>query len=110
MSHNGLLFKFYSVFLRLITFFKDKKNLGDSLAYHHNMKFSTKDNDQDNASSFNCAQYHTGAFWYNKCYSVKINGQYLGGRNDQPGKGLIWWKFRLKSLKTSQMKFRPDYI
>ena len=76
------------------------------------MKFTTKDNDQDAHSSVNCAQHYTGAFWYKRCHQVNINGQYLGGQNDQSGKGLIWWKFKglYYSLKTSQMKFRPDYI
>jgi len=84
---------------------------GDSLEYEHQMKFSTKDKDQDLWSK-NCAQEFTGAFWYKDCSQVQINGQYLKGPNDQPRKGITWYTFRGHeySLKTSQMKFRPDYI
>ena len=71
------------------------------------MKFSTKDKDQD-AYSSSCAQKFTGAFWYNSCYLANLNGQYLNGQSD---KGMVWEEFRGKdSLKTSQIKFRPDYI
>ena len=76
------------------------------------MKFSTKDKDQDTAKTFDCAKEFTGAFWYKDCSGVNINGQYLKGPNDQPRKGITWYTFRGHeySLKTSQMKFRPDYI
>ena len=75
------------------------------------MRFSTKDKDQDNSTS-NCAQEYTGAFWYYKCHQVNINAQYLNGENDQPNKGMTWYAFKggYYSLKTTQMKFRPDYI
>ena len=76
------------------------------------MKFSTKDKDQDVINNFDCAQKYTGAFWYKECHHVNINGQYLGGQNDQYARGLIWRDFKghYYSLKTTQMKFRPDYI
>ena len=86
--------------------------LGDSLAYHHNMRFSAKDLDQDANSGANCAQSYTGAFWYNACHRVNINGQYLKGQTNQHAKGMVWdgFKGHNYSLKTAQMKFRPDYI
>ena len=73
------------------------------------MKFSTKDKDQDTIGG-SCAQLYTGAFWYVGCHSVNINGQYLKGQNDQNAKGVVWrtWK-EYYSLKTTQMKFRPDH-
>ena len=86
--------------------------LGDSLPYHHNMRFGSKNKDQDATSDQNCAQSYTGAFWYNACHWVNINGLYLKGQNDQVGKGMVWLGFKghSYSLKTAQMKFRPDYI
>ena len=77
------------------------------------MRFSTKDRDQDTArGSYNCARTYTGAFWYKPCQLININGQNLKGNNDLYGKGMIWktWKCDYYSLKTNQMKFRPDYI
>ncbi|XP_027560785.1 fibrinogen-like protein 1-like protein [Neopelma chrysocephalum] len=39
---------------------------------HDNMKFSTKDQDQD-TSSGNCASSSGGGWWYSSCYSVQLN-------------------------------------
>jgi len=85
---------------------------GDSLAYHHMMRFTAKDRDQDANSGVNCAQTFTGAFWYEACHGVNINGQYLKGQNNQFAKGVVWYAFKGHnySLKTTEMKFRPDYI
>ena len=76
------------------------------------MRFSAKDKDQDTKKYESCAQKHTGAFWHADCHHVNINGQYLKGQNDQGGKGATWMAFKGQSysLKTTQMKFRPDYI
>ncbi|XP_044849924.1 fibrinogen-like protein 1-like protein isoform X1 [Mauremys mutica] len=51
---------------------------GDAMApnnpsiVHDNMKFSTKDLDQD-TSSGNCASSSGGGWWYSACYSVRLN-------------------------------------
>ncbi|XP_053864571.1 fibrinogen-like protein 1-like protein isoform X3 [Malaclemys terrapin pileata] len=51
---------------------------GDAMApnnpttVHDNMKFSTKDLDQD-TSSGNCASSSGGDWWYSACYSVRLN-------------------------------------
>ncbi|KAH8402910.1 hypothetical protein KR222_000032, partial [Zaprionus bogoriensis] len=38
----------------------------DDLSYHLNMKFSTKDRDND-LWEHNCAQHDNGAWWYHSC-------------------------------------------
>lgn len=40
---------------------------GDSLSYHAGSKFSTFDVDNDVWLEGNCAQSHTGGWWYNSC-------------------------------------------
>ena len=48
---------------------------GDSLAYHNLMKFTTKDNDNDQWSG-NCAIGDNSAWWYNKCDDSELNGPF----------------------------------
>ena len=78
---------------------------GDSLAYHNNMAFSTKDRDNDRRSS-NCAVQFTGAWWYNSCHRSNLNGKYLGDKIDD--QGAVWGRFKGSlSLKSTKMKLRP---
>ena len=78
---------------------------GDSLAFHNNMAFSTKDRDDDRGYNFKCAVQWTGAWWYNNCYNSNLNGQYLGDKNDD--RGATWDGFRSSlSLKFTEMKLR----
>ena len=50
--------------------------IGNSLALHNGMKFSTKDQDHDRNSG-SCAQdYHSG-WWFNNCFMTNPNGKYL---------------------------------
>ena len=75
---------------------------GDSLAYHNNMAFTTKDRDNDRYRFSNCAVYRTGAWWYNSCSSSNLNGKYAGNLND-------WRHFRqYVLLKFTEMKMRPS--
>ena len=76
---------------------------GDSLEYHNLMKFTTKDNDNDNYSS-NCAIVYSGAWWYKGCYYSNLNGLY-GNDTDH---GIIWyhWKGWGYSLPYVEMKTR----
>ena len=79
---------------------------GDSLAYHNNMAFSTKDRDNDINSFGNCARHFTGAWWYKNCHESNLNGKY---GNKQGRRGLDWYYFRYGlSLKFIEMKLRPS--
>nr|XP_039261729.1 ficolin-1-A-like [Styela clava] len=79
---------------------------GDSLAYHNNMQFSTKDSDNDQTSG-SCAITCSGAWWYNSCHDSNLNGIYYQDGRDT-AQSVSWhdWKFNRQSLKFSEMKFR----
>ena len=80
---------------------------GDSLGYHNNSAFTTKDRDNDSWSGGNCAVRWTGAWWYGECHHSNLNGKYLGEKNDF--RGVRWHDFRGKlSLKFTEMKLRPS--
>ena len=76
---------------------------GDSLTYHNLMKFSTKDDDNDQWGG-NCAISFTGAWWYQSCYQSNLNGQY----GQYQGKGVTWntWRGSEHSLLFTEMKTR----
>jgi len=75
---------------------------GDSLAYHNNMAFATKDRDHHR-----CAVSWRGAWWYNNCHHSHLNGQYLG--DTRSAQGARWYHFRdYLSLKFTEMKLRPS--
>ena len=79
---------------------------GDSLAYHNNMKFTTKDRDNDQ-SSRNCAVSVTGAWWYKSCHYSNLNGQYLGNTVNYKGVNWRYYKNNYLSMKFAEMKLCP---
>ncbi|XP_033644576.1 fibrinogen-like protein A [Asterias rubens] len=79
---------------------------GDVLSYHNNQAFTTKDRDNDDWSSVNCAQDRHGAWWYNACYQSNLNGRYFNETTTNK-EGIRWWGFSgSRSLKTTEMKIR----
>ncbi|XP_019857817.1 PREDICTED: ryncolin-2-like [Amphimedon queenslandica] len=82
---------------------------GNSLALHNGWRFSTRDNDNDKyGAGYNCAQYWTGAWWYNDCHNSNLNGLYFNTStiNNQ---GIVWhhWKGST-TLKFTEMKTRHN--
>ncbi|KAM7000229.1 fibrinogen-like protein 1 [Tautogolabrus adspersus] len=79
-------------------------------ASHQGMKFSTFDQDNDNYKG-NCAQEDKGGWWFNKCHSTHLNGNYYpsGHYSGITDDGVVWYPWRgwWYSLKTSIMKLRP---
>ncbi|XP_006902444.1 PREDICTED: ficolin-2-like [Elephantulus edwardii] len=81
----------------------------DSLKAQDNNFFTTKDQDNDQYSSGNCAQTYKGAWWYASCHSTNLNGLYLGGSHASSADGINWYsgKGYNYSYKMSEMKLRP---
>ncbi|XP_032089167.1 ficolin-2-like [Thamnophis elegans] len=81
---------------------------GDSLSFHNNMPFSTRDKQQD-PQKFNCAEKGQGAWWYHECHHSNLNGRYWLGEHKTRGDGINWGtgKGQYYSYKRSEMKIRP---
>ena len=82
----------------------------DSLTYHRNMPFSTKDADHDRYGGTNCAIRGHGAWWYKRCTESNLNGNYYHEKGiGLKHQGIYWhpWKVYPNSLKAVDMKMRP---
>ena len=82
---------------------------GDSLTRQHNKPFSTKDQDNDQASGSSCAVEFEGAWWYKACHASNLNGRYLKGNHSSFANGVNWrhWKGYHYSAKRAEMKTKP---
>ena len=82
---------------------------GNSLSYQNAMKFSTRDNDNDNHSN-NCALFQHGAWWFNRCFRSHLNGPYYHNPVVSRLQGIMWtdWKGWYYSLKFTEMKTRRN--
>uniref|UniRef100_G1Q799 Fibrinogen C-terminal domain-containing protein n=1 Tax=Myotis lucifugus TaxID=59463 RepID=G1Q799_MYOLU len=79
---------------------------GDSLTYHNNSLFSTKDQDNDGTSS-NYAEKYQGAWWFYSSHWSDLNGRHFVSGSS--GNGIYWWsaKGNYYSYKMAEMKVRP---
>uniref|UniRef100_UPI003AB04322 tenascin-R n=1 Tax=Centroberyx gerrardi TaxID=166262 RepID=UPI003AB04322 len=105
-----------SVFAKYSTFQVGKKNYrlsvagysgtaGDSMSYHNNRLFSTKDRDLEPFIT-RCAMSYRGGWWYKNCHEANLNGLY---GIDVKHQGVIWtsWKGTEFSIPFTEMKMRP---
>ncbi|XP_077937159.1 tenascin isoform X4 [Gasterosteus aculeatus] len=78
---------------------------GDSLSYHNQRIFSTKDRDLAPFLT-RCAMSYRGGWWYKNCHEANLNGAYGTDRNQQ---GVIWtaWRGTKFSVPFTEMKMRP---
>ncbi|XP_015249510.1 PREDICTED: tenascin-like isoform X1 [Cyprinodon variegatus] len=78
---------------------------GDSLSYHDNCVFSTKDRDPAPWIT-RCAISYQGGWWYKNCHEANLNGLY---GIDFKHQGVIWksWKGEDHSIQFTEMKMRP---
>ena len=81
---------------------------GDSLGYHRNSAFSTKDRDNDNNPGGNCAAGVMGRWWFNRCVIANLNGYYYHGSHKSDHDGVNWrsWMGRNYSAERAEMKIR----
>ncbi|XP_060115476.1 angiopoietin-related protein 7 isoform X2 [Heteronotia binoei] len=81
----------------------------DSMRYHNNTAFSTKDKDNDKCVD-HCALLRKGGYWYNCCTDSNLNGiYYRNGEHNKSTDGITWygWHGKTYSLKRVEMKIRP---
>ncbi|XP_056154029.1 LOW QUALITY PROTEIN: tenascin-X [Lampris incognitus] len=79
---------------------------GDSMTYHNNRLFSTKDRDPMPFIT-RCAMSYRGGWWYKNCHEANLNGLY---GIDVKHQGIIWtsWKGQDFSIPFTEMKMRPS--
>ncbi|XP_068104938.1 ficolin-1-like [Hyperolius riggenbachi] len=84
---------------------------GDSLSQHHNMKFSTFDEDNDEKDDTHCASQYKGGWWFKSCHSAYLNGLYVKGDRREDFNGITWVtaKSKFYSFRRAEMKIRSSF-
>lgn len=81
--------------------------IGDSLGSHNELKFTAKDQDNDNYNG-NCAKLYHAAWWYGACHATNLNGLYAkSALKDAKYNTWAAWKDEHEALKTTLMMIRP---
>lgn len=93
------------------------KTLGNYMGYpgevydymneHINKKFTTKDQDNDDHTTKNCAVDKTGAWWYTRCGTANLNGDYDGTFTDSIYVRNKDTEEHLYNIRYTEMKVRP---
>ncbi|CAL1535721.1 unnamed protein product [Lymnaea stagnalis] len=82
--------------------------IGDELGPHRNMKFSTRDQKNDNIlkKTASCAIKFRGAWWFDRCHKSHLNGVW---GSTAFGSGVTWKAFTgfNESAIFAEMKIRP---
>lgn len=85
--------------------------IADSFTNHNGKKFTTKDQDNDEHTTSNCAEDHKGGWWYASCHTTNLNGIYYNTKTVPAGQfdGISWnsWYGDSVSMKTVVMAVRP---
>ena len=81
-------------------------NAGDKLSWNNNMEFSTYDQENDLHSTLNCAVYERGAWWYNKCTTSNLNGDYDVFGEIPITRRVTWRDVSDDHLQFTEMKLR----
>ena len=78
---------------------------GDGFTYHDKMMFSTFDR-----NDYSCARSMHGAWWYNGCHYLNLNGRYLNGHHTSYADGINWYQFKgyHNSLIKTTMKIKAN--
>ena len=91
--------------------YNSSSTANDGLSKGNNMKFSTRDEDNDQIDE-SCAEKAKGAWWYNECSTdANLNGVYHDSAiEDSTSVSWYPWKNSLESLKAVEIKIRPTSI
>ena len=82
-------------------------NAEDSLSFHNDLKFTTKDHDNDPARNYNCAVKYSGGWWYKTCFSANLNAQFPSENKVDPNT-MSWYELKKAhgSINFSEMKIK----
>ncbi|XP_007890824.2 angiopoietin-related protein 3 [Callorhinchus milii] len=87
-------------------------DLPSAMSECKDVPFSTSDRDNDLHSAINCAQKHSGGWWFSACGEANLNGKYFStriARRPDRKKGILWktWKSSYYSFKSTLLMVRP---